>query len=84
MNIKTKLRTATALAAACSALLAGCGETPRQTTERERSTGVKSETRYGDGWIYTVEHDGHWFVLEGRYSKGAMLHHPDCPCGKSR
>lgn len=63
--------------------LLSCSETPWQATERERKSEVKSETRYGDGWIYTVEHDKHLFILEGRYSKGAMIHHPDCPCGKA-
>jgi hypothetical protein len=28
--------------------------------------------------LYTVEHDGHWWVLGNRVG----FHHPDCPCGK--
>ena len=38
-----------------------------------------------DGWIFsrlcTADHDEHRFVLaEGQGT--AVLHHPDCPCGK--
>lgn len=66
-----------------SLILTGCWETPKQEMERGRNSGIKSETRYGDGMLYTIEHDGHMFVVEGRYGKGAMLHHPDCQCFKS-
>lgn len=38
---------------------------------------------YSYGSLVTVEHDGHLFIVEGRYQKGAILHHPDCPCLKS-
>ena len=61
-------------------LLAGCGDTPRQEAEQKRAQSVQSETQYGDGRLQTVEHDGHLVIVEGRYSKGAMMHHPDCPC----
>ena len=28
--------------------------------------------------LYTVQHDGHWFILGNRVG----FHHPDCPCRK--
>lgn len=40
-----------------------------------------SKTEYFCGWLLTIEHDDHLFVVEGRYQKGAIIHHPDCPCG---
>jgi len=44
---------------------------------------VKNETPYFGGYIMTVQHDGHLFIVEGRANKGAILHHPDCPCRSS-
>lgn len=58
-------------------------ETPAEESLRQFQVAVKSETRYGSGFLITIEHDGHWFILEGHFTKGAMIHHPDCPCGKS-
>jgi hypothetical protein len=34
--------------------------------------------------IYTVLHDDHKLIVATRYGGGtALLHHPDCPCGKA-
>ncbi len=32
--------------------------------------------------LYTVQHDGHWWVL-GTTGNGC-IHHPDCPCRKGK
>ena len=39
-----------------------------------------SRTDYNYGILVTVKHDGHLFIVEGRWEKGAIIHHPDCPC----
>jgi ascorbate-specific PTS system EIIC-type component UlaA len=55
-------------------------------SDKPATIGVKSSTEYVakdgnySGILATVVHDGHWFVVETRYSKGAILHHPSCPC----
>lgn len=62
---------ATVVGTGVGALLAGCSE--------------ESSRKAVEARIYTVEHDGHRFVVvaKGRGSEPrAILHHPDCPCGK--
>lgn len=53
-----------------SALLLGCDDSSN-----------KASTRTSLYSLYSVEHDGHKFVVA--YNAG-LLHHPDCPCGKER
>lgn len=40
--------------------------------------------RNPNGYLYTAEHDGHKFVVDKNWGSAgiAMMHHPDCPCGK--
>lgn len=38
---------------------------------------ITARTAYPDGWLYTVTHDGHRFVVTG---SSAIVHHPDCSC----
>lgn len=52
----------------------------KQQEQHDKS--VKNTTLYDYGALHTIEHDKHLFIVEGRYGKGAILHHPDCPCGK--
>lgn len=37
----------------------------------------------GTGIIYTVEHDGHWWITKSRGNLNPA-HHPDCPCQKNK
>lgn len=68
-------------------LLVGC-DPNSSLVEREPNrsgTNILVETSYdcsrtGFGSLITVSHDGHLFVVEGRYQKGGILHHPSCPC----
>lgn len=32
--------------------------------------------------VFTVEHDGHLFVVYRGSQKGGIIHHPGCKCGK--
>ena len=32
--------------------------------------------------ILTVTHDGHTLIVYSTQRGAAMIHHPDCPCGK--
>lgn len=58
-------------AIAALALMSGCGMP-------EEATGIAGSNT----WLSTVEHDGHkWVVLTGAH-RGALQHHPDCPCRK--
>lgn len=74
---------------ACLAL-AGCSKPVDNSAERRYPvTGgaVRSATDYGtgasqSGMLVTISHDAHLFIVEGRYGKGAMMHHPDCTCLK--
>jgi hypothetical protein len=55
-------------------------------SDKSSDIAVKSSAEYaakhGDysDILATVIHDGHWFVVEAHPSKGAILHHPSCPC----
>lgn len=53
-----------------------------EKVQKQHDEKVKSTTLYDYGMLHTVEHDKHLFIVEGRHGKGAILHHPDCPCGK--
>tara|TARA_R110000868_G_scaffold341746_1_gene602564 strand:- start:1273 stop:1515 length:243 start_codon:yes stop_codon:yes gene_type:complete len=67
-------------------ILIGCS--PELKPEQNQVKSVpKSLTAYDvnmstGGTLLTVEHDKHLFIVEARYNKGAILHHPDCPCNK--
>jgi competence protein ComGC len=43
-----------------------------------RATAVVTREPAVSWSLYTVQHDGHWFVLGNRVG----FHHPDCPCRK--
>lgn len=61
-------------------LLSGCSGSVRYES-KPAIDAIESETR-GTVDLFTVEHDGHKFIL-GRITSGsAMVHHPDCPCQK--
>ena len=66
----------------------GCGDLSSKQEIPLAKDRIKSQTDYDSmgttGTLLTVVHDNHWFIVEGRFSKGAMLHHPDCPCGKGK
>lgn len=48
--------------------MGGCGERPLPQTPRV------------NGFVQTIQHDGHWFVTFGDGStRGGITHHPDCP-----
>ncbi len=57
----------------------GCNS---NTSEEQKPQEQKmlSCTEYKTGYLVTVLHDGHWFVVEGRFQKVAIIHHPSCPC----
>lgn len=61
-------------------LCAGCGD--------NLPVNVAARTSFGDhrtdDALLTVVHDNHWFVVQSRYTKGGILHHPSCPCGKTK
>jgi hypothetical protein len=54
--------------------LGSCRENPTVKTDLMSS--------YYSSQIHTLDHDGHKFVLMVGTNRGALLHHPDCPCGK--
>lgn len=68
MNTKTTLKIATALAVACSALLAGCS--PRYETPEIHDVKYRNHQ-------YIV------FRVEGNYGQ-TYVHDPDCECHKAR
>jgi hypothetical protein len=75
--------------ATCLFVVAGCDQVHdpsyyERIRNAERLQSVKTATRYGDGEILTVIHDKHWFVVANQYRATAILHHPDCPCVKSK
>jgi hypothetical protein len=37
----------------------------------------------GSHYMRTVEYEGHTFVVSRRQSQGAIVHHPDCKCGRA-
>lgn len=39
--------------------------------------------RYETGWLRSVSHDGHRFIIRDANS-GSIMHHPDCQCGKAK
>lgn len=53
-----------------------------QKEQENSSKNAISSTLYEDGKLVTVKHDNHLFIVEARCQKGAILHHPDCPCKK--
>ena len=55
-------------------------DTTKKKKEPKPPSPEVSRTNYSRGAIVTVKHDGHLFIVEGRYEKGAIIHHPDCPC----
>lgn len=65
-------------------LLSGCDPTKAfvELKQEAKEPTTLSITNYDYGWLSTVTHDNHLFVVEGRNQKGAILHHPDCPCQK--
>ena len=64
-----------------ASLLCGCD--PIQPSDEKPSEPKSlSATGYHTGWLVTVKHDDHLFIVEGKWQKGAILHHPDCPCQK--
>lgn len=73
------------LLSAC--LLVAC---EREQYKPELKESTQSHTSYSvasQGWagaLITVRHDKHLFIVEARTGKGAVIHHPDCPCGKAR
>jgi hypothetical protein len=64
-------------------LTTGCSKPKEENVEPIPSTTI-SKTEYDYGWLATVEHDGHLFIVEGGWQKGAIIHHPDCPCLKKQ
>lgn len=52
----------------------------RQQVRESNTRMIISKTDYGAGTLFTISHDGHWFVFGGDYRKGGLLHHPDCSC----
>lgn len=72
------------LAAILGLALAGC-EDPDMIQKQKAAT-VKD---FADNWaMSTVEYDGHKFIV-GTYGTvrkydGAMVHHPDCRCGRAK
>jgi len=55
-------------------IFSGCGGTNQNVQGVETHTDIG---KYGD--LYTVEHDGHDFVVYDGYKAGGFTHHPDCP-----
>lgn len=37
----------------------------------------------GSHYMRTVEYEGHAFVVSRWQSQGAIVHHPDCKCGRA-
>jgi len=56
-----------------------CGCLPSVPTENDRQ---EWRTKDIQNSVYTIEHDGHKFVVITRQNGVAMLHHPSCPCLK--
>jgi len=73
-----------AIAALLMIVLGGC-EDP-DMIQKQRAATAKD---FADNWtMSTVEYDRHKFIV-GTYGTvrrydGAMVHHPDCPCGKAK
>lgn len=37
---------------------------------------------FDNGFLVTLEHDGHKFIVHTAHQKSALVHHPSCQCGK--
>ena len=59
----------------------GCDGRSQKQIEIERQ---RARARRVADDLYTVEHDGHMFVvyknIAGYAGAGGLEHHPDCPC----
>ena len=60
---------------ATAILLSGCS-----SDEREAINGdVLRSANLGGASLYTIDYDGHWWVVCSRGMGGGIVHHPDCP-----
>lgn len=56
---------------------------PKSETPPPEKRNWTTVTPYDGGCLKTVKHDGHLFIVENWSQKGAILHHPDCPCQRN-
>lgn len=58
------------------ALLVGCYEGPKVKQSEN--------TYFGSLALKTVEYEGHTIIVGKSNLEISLLHHPDCPCGKTK
>ena len=64
-------------------VFSGCDDQPPIKTVEGVRGKIKSHTDFGYyGDLYTLEHDGHKFVIWDDIDNGGLVHHPDCPACK--
>lgn len=62
------------------ALLVGCHS--NRTEECQVGNAIVKTGSYGT--LYSVEFEGHKYVIYQDLYKGNVLHHPDCPCQSNK
>lgn len=65
------------LAAIC---LCGCDMTETNKTFIKDNTEVKYYRCDGSGHVYTIEIEGHIYIVAGSSSGGGIVHAEHCPC----
>lgn len=61
-------------------VLAGCESKVSQDAAYQEIKQRRTDEVRDD--VYTVEHDGHQFVVYRGSQKGGIIHHPGCKCLK--
>lgn len=66
------------LAAVC---LCGCSSIEKEVTETTEPTKIKYY-RKDDVFIYSIEIEGHKYIVFDGYHEGSIIHAEHCPCKK--
>ena len=58
----------------------GCNNTGTNTIEPTERLDVKQYFKNGSTWVFTMEVEGHLYLVYDSYNKCGILHAEHCPC----
>lgn len=71
-----------ALVIASSLFLAGCVDHVEHTDTTPAQSKVKFFKKNFQTFIYSIEIEGHYYIIFDGYQKGGIVHSESCPCKK--